>query len=221
MCSVSPSRRGSTHSVLARKIALSSALTATLLGFPAAAHAEIVPDISVVRHGDTFNVVATARIEGDPKIVWNTLTDYEGLPRFVPSIHRVRVLARHRQGSGERLLVEQAGELRFLLYVRRVVVRLDVLHTPPTRVEARAVTKTDPASNATSDASGYRSFAATYVLEPISGGVRLGYRARIEPSFDLLPLLGTLAVRDMVTTQFAAMLQEIERRQRAAGGVAR
>ncbi len=211
--------------VLARKIALFSALfsalTATLLVFPATADAEIVPDVSVVRHGDTFDVVATARIEGDPQIVWNTLTDYEGLPRFVPGIDRVRVLERHRQGSGERLLVEQAGELRFLFYVRRIAVRLDVVHTPPIRVEARGVTNTGPASNVASDASGYRSFAATYVLEPVSGGVRLGYRAQIEPSFDLLPLLGTLAVRNMVTTQFAAMLQEIELRQRDASGVAR
>jgi Polyketide cyclase / dehydrase and lipid transport len=202
-----------------RKIVLCGALT--LLGLPATPHAEIVPDVSVVRHGDAFNVVATAHIEGDPQIVWNTLTDYEGLPRFVPGIHRVRIHERQRQDSGERLLVEQAGELRFLFYVRRVVVRLDVLHTPPLRVEARAVTDIDPALNADSDASGYRSFEATYVLEPMAGGVRLGYRARIEPSFSLLPWLGTLAVRNMVTTQFAAMLQEIELRQRAAGGVAR
>jgi hypothetical protein len=57
------------------------------------------------------------------------------------------------------------------------------------------------------------------VLEAMSRGVRLYYRAHIEPAFDLMPLLGTLAVRDMVTTQFAALLQEIDGRQRAAGAV--
>jgi carbon monoxide dehydrogenase subunit G len=182
----------------------------------AAAHGT---QFDVTRDGATFHVAATADLGADPGVVWDTLTDYEDLPRFVPGIRSARVLERRAEGRTQRLLVEQVGELRFLFFVQRVSVRLDVRHEPRARIDARAVARGPGPGHAE---SGLDEFEGTYELVKIPGGVRLGYRARFAPAFPLPPLIGTLAVRQTMKRQFDALLSEIERRQtalRPAGGV--
>lgn len=182
----------------------------------AAAHGA---QFDVTRDGATFHVAATADLVADPGVVWDTLTDYEHLPRFVPGIRSARVLERHAEGRYQRLLLEQVGELRFLFFVQRVAVRLDVRHLPQARIDARAVAGGPGAERAE---SGLDEFEGTYELVRIQGGVRLDYRARFVPAFSLPPLLGALAVRQTMKRQFDALLAEIERRQaalRPAGGV--
>jgi Polyketide cyclase / dehydrase and lipid transport len=164
----------------------------------------------VTRDADGYRVDASADLDADQAVVWETLTDYEKLPQFVPGIHRVRVLAMYEQAGRQRLLIEQAGELRFLFFARRVVVLLDVEQQPRTRVDARAVPLTrDPEAGEES----LNQFEGTYTLMPIPGGVRFGYRAHFTPDFALPPILGSLAVRRTMQAQFEAMLAEIDRRR--------
>jgi hypothetical protein len=184
------------------RFALAALLSASL---PAGA-----ASFEVTRESDGFNVVASADIDADPSVAWDTVTDYEHLPRFVPGVLHARVLA--RQADGARLLVEQTGELRFLFFVQRIGVLLDVRHQPPTRVDARALPRAAPARG---DEASVTDFEGTYLLAPIAGGVRLDYRARFAPTFDLPPILGTLAVRLTMKRQFDALIAEIGRRQRA------
>lgn len=159
-----------------------------------------------------YRVEASADIEAEPALVWATLTDYEGLPGFVPGISSVRVRQVTEEAGRRRLLVEQSGELRFLFFSRRVAVLLDVDQQPMTRVHARALPRPQPADG---DESALDDFEGTYTLVPIAGGVRLAYRARFAPGFALPPLLGRLAIRRTMQAQFEAMLEEIERRRRA------
>jgi hypothetical protein len=156
-----------------------------------------------------YRIDASADLDADQALVWETLTDYEKLPQFVPGIRRVRVLETHEEAGRQHLLIEQAGELRFLFFSRRVAVLLDVEQQPQSRVEARARPQ-PPGSN--SDEPSLHQFEGTYTLVPIPGGVRLGYRARFAPEFTLPPILGTLAVRRTMQAQFEAMLAEIYRR---------
>ena len=150
-------------------------------------------------------------MEADRRTAWLTVTDYERLPQFIPSIRGVRVLAMSRQGAVERLLVEQTGDLRFLWFVRPVHVWLDVMHEAPEKVLARAVLP----SGVSEARSTLRDFEGSYTLTEIDAlRTRLVYRARIEPVQPLLPVLGSLAVRQTVRAQFEAMADEIERRAR-------
>ncbi len=142
-------------------------------------------------------------------VAWRTLTDYEHLPQFVPGLRSVRVLRRARAGGIERLLVEQRGEFRWLFYTQPVAVRMDVVHHAPTSVDARGV----PAPG--DDADHLEYFEGRYELEPVGAGARVRYAARIVPRFALPPLIGTLAVRQTMATQFDAMMAEIDRRGRA------
>lgn len=163
----------------------------------------------VIQDAAGYRIDASADLQADPAVVWETLTDYEKLPQFVPGIHRVRVLETREEAGGQHLVVEQAGELRFLFFSRRVAVLLDVQQQPRSRVDARALPR-PPVRG--SDESSLQHFEGTYTLRPIPGGVRLGYRARFEPEFKLPPILGPLAVRLTMQAQFEAMLAEIDRR---------
>lgn len=162
-------------------------------------------------------VRAAVELLADRHTTWQTVTDYERLPQFVPGIRSVRVLSWRRQGATERLLIEQSGELRLLWFVRPVHVWLDVVHEAPETVLARTVLP----SGVRAAQSTLRDFEGSYTLIEIDAmRTRLLYRARIEPVQPLLPFLGTLVVRQTVRAQFEAMADEIERRARR-GTVAR
>lgn len=166
--------------------------------------------VDVARHGREFDVEAVAQASASVELAWRTLTDYEHLPQFVPGIQSVRVLRRSQVDGLERVLVEQRGEFRWLFYAQPVAVRMDVLHRAPTKVDARGV------ATPGDDAARLELFEGRYELEPVGSGVRVRYVARIVPRFALPPVIGTLAVRQTVTTQFDAMLAEIDRRGRAS-----
>jgi hypothetical protein len=174
---------------------------------PAAAAAPA--QIDVRREAGAFVVQATVDLEADQRTAWLTLTDYEHLPQFVPGIQSARVLARTGSGRTERLLVEQTGEFRFMLFAEPVQVWLDVTHEAPARVLARSVLP----SGVDPERSTLRDFEGSYALSALDAvRTRLVYRARFEPLRTMLPLLGTVVVRHAVTEQFEAMAAEIERR---------
>ena len=56
--------------------------------------AQTLPTVSVDRDGDTFHVRARASVAVDPRIAWDTITDYEHMREFLPNIDRSRVVAR-------------------------------------------------------------------------------------------------------------------------------
>jgi len=170
----------------------------------------------VARDADGFRVAASADLAAEPRVVWDALTDYEGLPRFVPGIRRVRVLERHEEAGEERLVVEQIGEFRFLFFSQPITVLLDVRQVPTSSVHALAL----PRPQSSPAVASLNAFEGTYTLLRIPGGVRLDYRATFTPNFALPPLFGSLAVRQTMQAQFEAMLAEIDRRQLAlnAGG---
>ena len=166
-------------------------------------------EISVRNEAGVFVVHAEVDLEADRRTAWLTVTDYEHLPQFVPGIRSVQVLARIAGGSTERLLLEQAGEFRFLWFTQPVRVWLDVTHEAPERVLARSVLP----SGVSPERSTLRQFEGSYVLSAIdTSRTRLLYQARFEPVRWMLPVLGTVAVRQTVGEQFRAMAAEIERR---------
>ena len=87
------------------------------------------------RHGERFEVRASAFVAAPIIVVWAVLTDYERLPAFVPGITKSVV----RERRGLRLRLEQTGEARFLLFSFPIEVKLEVTESPPYFVTSRAV----------------------------------------------------------------------------------
>ncbi len=176
------------------------------------------PSVTVERDGDTYLVRASADLAAAPRVAWDTITDYERLPEFVPGIERSHVLSRTASSTGERLVVDHAGVLRFLLFSRPVRVRLLVEQEPYTKVVARAGGASDAGATPAAGST-VRTFLGRYDLTVIRSGARAGVRISYAAEFvlsDPLPRwIGAWPIRQMMREQFEAMLSEIMRRQAA------
>jgi uncharacterized protein YndB with AHSA1/START domain len=156
--------------------------------------------VDAVRHGERFDLRAGALVAAPAALVWQVLTDYERLPRFVPGLSRSIVRLR----EGNRARVEQSGEARFLVFSYPIEVELEVVEAPTDWVESRAVR------------GNVRRMHGRYELHPQARGTMLLYSGEIVPDFHLPRFIGTAAVRSMVEQQFTAMVEEIERRSGGA-----
>jgi len=175
-------------------------MVAALAALPCHAAEDVLFDVQ--RSGARIDVRASALVSAPIAIVWSTLTDYERLPQFIPGMSSSVVAAR----QGNRLVVDQVGEARFLFFALPIDVRLEVTQSPPDWVASRAVR------------GNVRRMTGHYDLhaDPARGTVLVRYYGDIEPDFDLPPLVGLAALRSTVEAQFNALLEEIERRAAAA-----
>jgi ribosome-associated toxin RatA of RatAB toxin-antitoxin module len=189
-----------------------SSIAVAFLAAAYAAPGSAADDLSIEaeRRGDGIEIHARALIAAPVALVWQVLTDYERLPGFIPGL--AKSLIRERQGN--RLVVEQTGEARFLMFSFPIEVRYEVVESPPSAISSRAI------------GGNLRRMNGRYALQPApataeggQGAVMLRYDGEMEPSFDVPPFVGLVAVRSMVEQQFTAMVAEIERR--AAAGTAK
>lgn len=178
-----------------------------------------VPDppvrVEVTRRARTFEAAAVCRVDAGAAVVWDTITDYEALPRFMPGIRACRVLERVAQsGSDERLLLEQEGEFRFLLFRQPLTVRLAVEHRGGRIAAARAI----DFDLGVFRGRAVQAFEGRYELQTgaARGPVQLLYRARIVTRLSPPPGIGAAAVKLNLEAQLAAVVAECERR--AASG---
>ena len=158
--------------------------------------------VQVRRTGDGLELRAQARVDALPAVVWQVLTDYEHLPAFIPGITRSVV----KERRGNRLIVEQSGEARFLLFTFPVEVTYEVTESPQTAMNSRAI------------AGNLKRMAGRYDIDPEAGGARLSYAGFVDPDFDVPDFLEAAALRAMVNEQFSALVAEIERRASAPAG---
>lgn len=159
--------------------------------------AEVV--VRATRDGDVLLIEASAEFEGTIAQAWQVLTDYDRLPQFIPNLRLSRVIERGRNG----LTVEQKGDARLLIFSIPIEVTLAINEYPPGKVVARAV------------AGNFRDMSGVYLLDGQDGRLRLRYSGRMTPDFFVPPIIGTWVLRQHVHETFAALVDEIVRRQRA------
>jgi ribosome-associated toxin RatA of RatAB toxin-antitoxin module len=168
-----------------------------LLGSPFCAPAADV-SVRTTRQGDTFRIEASADLAADVQSVWRVLTDYNGLPRFIPGMNSSHVVSR----SDNQVIIEQKGEIQLLFFTFPMEVKLAAEEFPYRTITSRAV------------AGNFKEMRNAYQIEVRGAIVRLRYSGSMTPDFAVPPLIGTMAVRHKVERQFGAMVDEIERRRR-------
>jgi carbon monoxide dehydrogenase subunit G len=152
------------------------------------------------RDGEFVTVSASAVMRVDLRVAWAVLSDYDHLSKFIPDLQSSRVVSR----EGNKVRVEQKGDVGFLFYREPVNVTLDVEEEPPRRIVARSV------------AGNVRGLETRYELHSSSAGVRLDYTGRFVPSFSIPPLIGMPIVSRLIERRFRAMIEEIQRRDALA-----
>jgi len=170
--------------------------------------------VDVRRSGRRFDATAVLDLAADPQTVWETITDYGALPRFMPGIRACRVIERQGQADDvEHLVVEQKGEFRFLLFAQSMTVMLNIEHQHLRVAEAKAVSF---------DLGVFKRraidvFEGRYELLQVAGRrraprVQLRYTAVIGLRLPPPPTIGSMAVRQNLTAQLEAVAGEIARR---------
>jgi hypothetical protein len=170
--------------------------------------------VQVRREGRRFDAEALLQLAADVQTVWQTITDYAALPRFMPGIRACRVLERQPlPHDGERLRVEQRGEFRFLLFAQSMKVMLDIEHDAMRCAEAKA----SSFDLGLFKRRAIERFEGRYELKPLASPrgaprVALRYTAVIGLSLPPPPAVGSVAVRQNLSTQLKAVATEVARR---------
>jgi len=175
--------------------------------------------VDVQRSGRRFDAEAVLDLAADVQTVWDTITDYGALPRFMPGIRACRVVERQAlAGAGEQLVVEQEGEFRFLLFAQAMTVLLNIEHQPLKMAEAKAVRF---------DLGLFKRraidvFEGRYELAPLSTRrgtprTQLRYTAVIGLRLPPPPAIGNVAVRQNLAAQLQAVAAEVARRSGRSG----
>jgi len=168
-----------------------------MLMLPAAAQAAEIT-VQAMRHGDSFEVEATAVIDADVADAWKVLTDYDRLAEFIPGMLESRVVSR----DGSSVVVDQRGETSLLFLTFPMSVRLAIEEQPYDRITSTAIS------------GNFKDLTGVYYLQVQDAGLRLHYEGKFTPDFGYPPLLGTLIVRSTVERRFGAMVHEIEKTRR-------
>lgn len=171
-------------------------------------------EVEVRRQGRGFVAEAMLDLGAEQQLVWDTVTDYGALPRFMPGIRSCRVDRREARADGsEHLVVEQHGEFRFLMFAQSMKVLLDIEHRPLQRAEAKA-TRFDLGLLSR---RAIEVFEGRYDLSPIDNGTgqprtHLVYTATIGLRLPPPPGIGHVAVKQNLMAQLEAIAMEVARR---------
>jgi carbon monoxide dehydrogenase subunit G len=172
------------------------------LAVPPPARGAAPADVSIrtTREGEFVTVSASVVMKVDPHIAWAVLSDYDHLASFIPDMKSSRVVSR----DGNKVRVEQKGDVGFFFYREPVNVLLEVHEEPPRRITARSIEGT------------VRDLETRYELQSSGAGVRLDYAGRFVPGFTIPPLIGMPIVNRLIERRFRAMVDEIQRRDALA-----
>lgn len=141
------------------------------MALPAAAAQEPPPGVTVREANGAYVVEARFDVAASADVVRDVLTDYAGIPRFMPDV-RTSVV---RQRSGDRVIVEQQAESKFLLFSKTVHLVLDV------REGARVITFRDLCGKS------FDRYEGTWTLAGDGSRARVVYTLIAEPSFAVPP----------------------------------
>lgn len=183
------------------------AVSVAVLALAAASAPALSQDVTIrtARDGDFITVSATAVMKVDPQVAWTVLSDYDHLAKFIPDMKSSRVISR----DGNRVRVEQKGDVGFFFYREPVSMLLEVHEEPPHRITARGVE------------GNIKGLETRYELHSSGTGVKLDYAGRFVPEFSIPPLIGMPIMNRLIERRFRAMVTEIQRRDALARNASR
>ncbi len=147
---------------------------------------------------------ASMAVKADAATLWATLTDYNRLTEFVPSLTISRVVS----APGKPKRVEQRADSGVFSFVMPDHVVLAMEEAPPDRIRFRAVSGSVVA------------MAGEWRILGTTNPVRLTYRSHVIPMVPPPPLLTDGFIEDEVRKRFEAVAMEAERRARVLPAVA-
>lgn len=167
--------------------------------------AETTPDIAVhvEMRGEVIRVDVDMIIAAPPKEVWEVLTDFEHLPRFISNITSSKVVSR----VGNTVRVAQSGKTNFGPLTFDFQSEREITLSPFTRFESRMIS------------GNLKRFNGTTQLESIEGGTKARFHSESVPE-KVIPLG---RARPLIEAETREHYQEIRNEvlRRRVGGLAK
>ncbi|MEO5824875.1 MAG: SRPBCC family protein [Gemmatimonadales bacterium] len=164
------------------------------------AHGQTVgrPAVTIGRDGTSYTVAAAFTVPQPVSTVLEVLSDYEGIPRFMPDIKKSIVLER----TEARTVVEQEAVSRVMLFSKRVYLMLEV-HRDHDTLRFRDISQRS-----------FRRYEGAWQVTHHDGQTLIAYRLAADPSFTVPAfLIRRLLERDVHET-IGRLRAEISRRGR-------
>ncbi len=138
-----------------------------------AAAGQAPPVVSVRSAGGVYTVDARFEIAAPPETVRDVLTDYAGIPRFMPDVRKSIV----RERDGARVLVEQEATSKMLLFSKTIHLLLDV------HEGAHVLTFRDTCGTS------FTRYAGAWTLAAGGTGTSVTYTLTAKPAFSVPPFM--------------------------------
>ncbi len=146
--------------------------------------------------GKVYQIASSGTVAAPPAAVWRILTDYNRMAEYVPDLRSARVVSR----NGDKVIVEQQGNVRLLFIDRPIHLVVQVHELAPDQIDVSLVE---------GDMKVYR---ASWALRPAAGGgTTINYAATIAPTFYVPGLVGPAIVRRDIAAMMAAVLARLDR----------
>jgi carbon monoxide dehydrogenase subunit G len=143
-------------------------------------------------------ISASMGVDADADTVWNTLTDYDRLTQFIPSMTVSRIVSK----PGRPKRVEQRADSGVFSFVMPDHVVLAMEEAPPNQIRFRAVSGSVVA------------MSGEWRILGKNRPVRLVYRSHVVPMVPPPPLVSDSFIEDEVRKRFEAVGREAERRMK-------
>ena len=142
-----------------------------------------------------FQVAASGTVQAAPAVVWKILTNYERHPEFVPDLLQAKVLSR----NGNKVVLEQLGQARFLFFHRDIHLIVNIQEEPMSLIDIDLVE------------GDMKQYQCRWELTPLpDGGTRISYSGKLVPKFYVPGLLGANLIRSDIERMMAAVLARID-----------
>jgi carbon monoxide dehydrogenase subunit G len=158
------------------------------------------PSVTVREEGGLYRVAASFVTPQRSAVAQAVLTDYEGIPRFMPDVQSSRVIER-RDAS---VVVEQEAIARVLFFSKRIHLVLEV-HAEPGRIHFR-------------DQGGqsFTRYEGTWTLDQRDGHAVVTYELLARPAFDVPDFLLTRLLKRDADRMIGRLRTEIAARAAVA-----
>ena len=139
----------------------------------ASAAQQAPPSVSVRSAGGVYTVEARFEVEASSATVREVLTDYEGIPRFMPDVRKSVVRVR----AGSRVMVEQEAVSKVLMFSKTVHLLLEVTEG------ARTVAFRDHCGKS------FSRYDGLWTLADDGGRTMVTYTLSAKPTFSVPPFM--------------------------------
>lgn len=145
--------------------------------------------VQVTERGDVIHVDVELLIPASPKEVWDVLTDFENLPRFISNITSSKIVAR----DGNTVRVFQSGKTSFGPLTFEFQSEREITLTPYTRFESRMIS------------GNLKRYSGATQLESVNGETKLRFHSESVPRI----ILSTGLARPLIEAETREHYQEI------------